>query len=300
MSLLDGFGILIKGRNISTKMLRTLNSLIVDEFNAIHHYMVHSAVCGGWGYKALEDKFYEESREELGHSKILMDRITVFDKVPTLNQFPSVERPTDVKNMIEKQIELENGALKGYNDAVIQARNEGDNGTKDILNSILMDEERHYDWLKEQSDKIKGLGLELYLLSQVEGEESEKAMGVAAAAPMAVESLDTKLKPDLAANSPRSSGGPASVRAAKAVGSKAISGGQTSLPLGKAVPMVGQPGGLGSSPRPKSNPTSGPSYPTGMRPALHNQVGGRPLPENRTGGRPVALRVNDEQTYQKD
>lgn len=190
----DGFGVLVKGRQISKEMERTLNSLVVDEFNAIHNYLMHSAVCGGWGLKALEAKFLEESHEEMGHAKLLMDRITVFDKIPTLQQFAEVERILDVKAIINKQLDLEMTALRDYNKAVKLARKEGDNGTKGLLQKILMDEEKHYDWLKAQLDMIDRMGVENYLTEQME-DETEKAMGASAA--MGVESLDENLKPNL-------------------------------------------------------------------------------------------------------
>lgn len=259
MDQYGGSCVIVKSRDISTKLLRVLNSLVVDEFNAIHHYMVHSAICGGWGYTLLEDKFKEESLEELGHAKALMDRIAVFDKVPTLNQFPAVERPTDVKSMIEKQIELEKGALDSYNKAVELFREAGDNGTKDILNHNLMDEERHWDWLKEQRDKISQMGIENYLLLQVGEEEAEKAMGSASAAPLGVQSLDENEKVTLEGNAPRSSGGPAFA------GGKALSGAGAILPLNAR----------NSSPLPA--PVAGPSsvsksisvsLPGGIKPSL--------------------------------
>jgi len=243
MSRFEGFNIMVKGRKISNKMLRVLNGLIVAEFDAIHHYMVHSAVCGGWGFRVLEAKFREESEEELGHSKMLMDRVTVFDKVPTLNQFPAVERPKDVKNMIEKQVALEQQALQDYNDAIRIAREEGDSGTRQILMKILADEERHYDWLKAQLDKIQQMGIQNYLLLQsgeeeIE-EEAEKAMGTSSASPMAVESLEEEQKMNLKGglNEGLQEVQNHNMRnTSKAVGAKVVSGSSPVKPVGGRMP----------------------------------------------------------------
>lgn len=261
MDFESGSVVLLKARSISNQLLRTLNSLIIDEFNAIHHYLTHSSVCGGWGYKALEAKFQEEVQEELVHAKLLMDRITVFDKVPTLNRFPDVERSKSVKDMIEKQVELEKVALKDYNAAVKMARKEGDHGTKGVLMQILLDEEKHYDWLKAQLDKIEQMGIQNYLLTQTtapeeddndDDDDTEKAMGTSSAKPLAVEFLDDKMKMTLTENSPRSAGG------------KALSGGDTIMPLDKASITMKPP----SSKKPKVPIKSGPTYPAGIRPGL--------------------------------
>jgi bacterioferritin len=43
----------------------------------------------------------------------------------------------------------------------------GDNGTRQLLDSILKCEEEHVDWLEEQQDMIGRMGLENYLTTQV-------------------------------------------------------------------------------------------------------------------------------------
>ena len=41
-----------------------------------------------------------------------------------------------------------------------------DNGTRDLLEKILKDEEAHLDWLEAQRDQIEQMGLENYLANQ--------------------------------------------------------------------------------------------------------------------------------------
>ena len=54
-----------------------------------------------------------------------------------------------------------------YNDAVRLAPELGDNGTRDLFESILTDEENHIDWLEAQLDQIKQMGLQNYLAQQI-------------------------------------------------------------------------------------------------------------------------------------
>jgi bacterioferritin len=43
----------------------------------------------------------------------------------------------------------------------------GDNGTRELLESILKDEEVHIDWIEAQLDQIKQMGIQNYLVEQV-------------------------------------------------------------------------------------------------------------------------------------
>jgi bacterioferritin (cytochrome b1) len=44
----------------------------------------------------------------------------------------------------------------------------GDNGTREILESILREEEDHIDWLEGQLDQIKQMGIQNYLVEQID------------------------------------------------------------------------------------------------------------------------------------
>jgi len=43
-----------------------------------------------------------------------------------------------------------------------------DNGTRELLEDILEDEEEHLDWLEAQLEQIDQMGIQIYLSEQVE------------------------------------------------------------------------------------------------------------------------------------
>jgi len=54
-------------------------------------------------------------------------------------------------------------AIKNYNESIKLAAELLDNGTKELLDGILKDEEAHLDYIEEQLDQIAQMGLEHYL-----------------------------------------------------------------------------------------------------------------------------------------
>jgi bacterioferritin len=66
---------------------------------------------------------------------------------------------------------LEIEAVGMYNRAVRIARDEGDNGSRELFERLLKDEEEHADWLEAQLHQIGEIGYERYLSQQVRGEK---------------------------------------------------------------------------------------------------------------------------------
>jgi len=62
---------------------------------------------------------------------------------------------------------LEIDALRGYNESISVAAELGDNGTREMLESILKDEEGHIDEIESHLDQIKQMGVENYLSGQI-------------------------------------------------------------------------------------------------------------------------------------
>jgi bacterioferritin len=57
-------------------------------------------------------------------------------------------------------------AVAAYNAAVQLANEAGDTTSRAMLEQIAGDEDRHIDWLEEQLDQIKQMGVEVYLSTQ--------------------------------------------------------------------------------------------------------------------------------------
>jgi bacterioferritin len=74
----------------------------------------------------------------------------------------------DVEAQLRNDLMAEMGAIKNYNAAIEFMVPLGDTGSRELLISILKDEEVHLDWLEAQLDQIAQMGLQNYLAQQVE------------------------------------------------------------------------------------------------------------------------------------
>jgi bacterioferritin len=65
--------------------------------------------------------------------------------------------------MMANDLAAEMRAVKAYNAAIKLATDVADNATKEILDGILGDEDKHVDEIEEQRDQIEQMGLAIYL-----------------------------------------------------------------------------------------------------------------------------------------
>jgi bacterioferritin len=101
------------------------------------------------------------------HAEELMERILFLDGVPKLHELFPIRVGNNVKSQFENDLALEMEALPRLNDAIAYAVEVGDNGSRDLFERILTDEEEHVDWLEAQLHMIKEVGIENYLAAQI-------------------------------------------------------------------------------------------------------------------------------------
>jgi len=123
-------------------------------------------------YGAQAIGLLENIRADARNAEVLIERILFLDGSPSMMPLELKVGGT-VKGMLESDLALEVRAVKQYNDAVAVATREGDNGSRDLLVTLLKDEEEHVDFLEAQMHQIKELGYERYLAQQV-GEHEEE------------------------------------------------------------------------------------------------------------------------------
>ncbi len=149
------------------ELLNALNGLLADELTVINQYIVHAEMAEHWGYERLEDRIQSRSIAEMKHSKKLIARILFLEGVPIVSNLNGIHIGADVPKQFDNDLAAELSAVSAYNAAITLATEVGDNATKELLESILKDEDGHVDEIEAQKDQVDQMGLQLYLSTQV-------------------------------------------------------------------------------------------------------------------------------------
>ncbi len=151
------------------KVIEELNHALREELTAINQYFIHAEMCESFGYERLSKYIKKQSIGEMKHAETLIERILFLDGSPSMEPM-ALNIGQSVKQMLENDLALELNAVAMYNKAVNVARTENDNGSRELLERLVKDEEEHVDFLETQIHQIKEMGYEKYLIMQV-GEE---------------------------------------------------------------------------------------------------------------------------------
>jgi bacterioferritin len=162
--------VLMKG---DAKVIAVLNEVLKAELTAINQYFLHAEMCENWGYEKLATHTRKESIEEMQHAEKLMERILYLDGTPNMSDYFKINIGPDVKAQLQNDLEVEYTAVKRLNRGIALCVQVGDNGSRELLESILTDEEEHIDWLEAQLHAISEMGIENYLAQHLHEEKED-------------------------------------------------------------------------------------------------------------------------------
>jgi bacterioferritin len=151
------------------EVIKVLNEVLTSELTAINQYFIHSKMCEDWGFQVLAAKKKEESIEEMHHADQVIARILFLEGVPNMQRYFPIKVGEDAIEQHKLDLELEYDAVKRLNDGISVCREVRDNGTRELLDTILQQEEEGIDWLEAQLNLVETIGKERYLSEQIGG-----------------------------------------------------------------------------------------------------------------------------------
>ena len=153
------------------RIITALNDVLTAELTAVNQYFIHARMCENWGYERLWKKIRAESIGEMKHADSLIERILYLEGVPNLQRLGKINVGQTVPEQLTLDLEVEKAAVKSLNAAIELARSLADNGSRELLERILVSEEEHANWIEAQLTLIAPTGEANYLAQQIrEGE----------------------------------------------------------------------------------------------------------------------------------
>ncbi|WP_298270782.1 bacterioferritin [Geobacter sp.] len=149
-------------------IIEHLNARLAEELTAVNQYFVHAEMCENWGYELLHAVIRKRSIDEMKHAEKLIARILFLEGKPIVSNLNKIHIGAEIPRMHEYDHAAEEAAIRGYNDSIRVAVELGDNGTRELLESILKEEEGHIDVIEAQLDQIKQMGVPNYLGEQID------------------------------------------------------------------------------------------------------------------------------------
>ncbi len=148
-------------------VLEFLNEVLTAELTAINQYFIDSKMMASWGYQRLADKVRADSIDEMGDAEKLIDRILYLEGLPNLQRLGSVRVGESVPEKLALALTLETEAINRLNRGIPVCIQQGDHGSRELLELILAGEEEHADWLETQLGLIAQVGEVQYLAQQI-------------------------------------------------------------------------------------------------------------------------------------
>ena len=152
--------------NGNPKIIDSLNALLAGELTAINQYIVHSEMCSNWGYEKLHKADEKRAIDEMRHAEKLVTRILFLEGIPVVSHLEKISIGSEVAAQHKNDMNSEIETIALYNNGIKLAAEVGDSGTRELLESILKDEEGHLDWLEAQINQISQMGIQNYLADQ--------------------------------------------------------------------------------------------------------------------------------------
>ena len=148
-------------------IIEAINEVLTAELTAINQYFIHHKMCENWGYERLAKKKREESIEEMKHADAVIGRILYFDGIPNMQRLSPIRVGENPVEQHKLDLAVETEAVARLNKAIALCREKGDNGSRELLEGILVNEEESVDWLEAQLHIVEEIGKEQYLAEQI-------------------------------------------------------------------------------------------------------------------------------------
>jgi bacterioferritin len=149
------------------QVISLLNRVLQKELTGINQYFIHAKMCQNWGYQRLYKAAWDESIGEMKHADTVIERLLFLEGIPNMAGYDKIMIGSTVKQQLDNDLGLELAALDILRPGIRICVEANDDGSRELLEHILVDEEKHIDWIESQLHQIEEVGYQNYLAQQI-------------------------------------------------------------------------------------------------------------------------------------
>ncbi|MFZ2323974.1 MAG: ferritin-like domain-containing protein [Ignavibacteriaceae bacterium] len=150
------------------KSIELLNKAVADELSAVHQYMYFHFRCDDRGYDLLAGLFRNTAIQEMMHVEKLAERILFLKGEVEMKVAQEVKKEKDIKEMLKIAALMEQESAHEYNLWANEFAANADSATKQIFESLVTQEESHYDQFDTEMENLEKFGDRYLALQSIE------------------------------------------------------------------------------------------------------------------------------------
>lgn len=150
------------------KSIELLNKAVGDELSAVHQYMYFHFHCDDQGFDLLANLFKRTAIAEMLHIERLAERILFLKGEVEMTATDQVQNLKDVEDMLKLAAKMEEDSAKEYNIWANECAANADSVSKQLFESLVTEEETHFDQYDTELDNLKKFGPNYLALQSIE------------------------------------------------------------------------------------------------------------------------------------
>ena len=150
------------------KSIELLNAAIADELTAVHQYMYFHFHCDDQGYDLIAGLFKKNAIDEMMHIEELAERILFLKGEVEMKASKDVQKIHEIKEMLQLASKMEEKSAADYNKWANKCAQNADSVTKKLFESLVEDEEGHYDQYDIEIENLEKFGDKYLALQSIE------------------------------------------------------------------------------------------------------------------------------------
>ena len=157
------------------KSIELLNKALADEMAAVHQYMLFHFYLDDMGFDLLAGLFKRTAIEEMIHVEKLAERILFLKGDVEMKVAVEAQAIRDVKEMLKLAAKMEEESARDYNIWANECSTNADAISKQLFESLVLDEEKHFDQYDTELDNLAKFGDSYLALQSIERSKTRDA-----------------------------------------------------------------------------------------------------------------------------